>query len=287
MIELTVVIPVRNGESTLGQQLDELLPQQWDGIWEVLVVDNASDDRTAEIVTEYMRSYPHLRMIHANDGRGVNFARNRGIEQAHADHIAICDGDDIVASTWVKAMGDALRNEDCVTGPIDAQRLNPPWLVRTRGLFPSDAPREYYGIFKLAAGGNMAIRRSAWLAVGRFREDIVGAVDDIEFCLRMWQHGFEIGFAPKAMIHYRYRAEPSALWHQGRFYGKGKPLIARLLHEAGLATPSRFAGWKSWLLLVLWAPRVFTLEGRAAWCWVAGNRVGQLQGCWIHKAFWL
>ncbi len=286
-MDLTVVVPAYNVASTLRDQLDALVVQEFDGEWEIVVVNNRSTDATPEIVLEYSERHPRVRLVHAPDGRGVNFVRNRGIEVALADHVAICDGDDIVGPRWVTAMATALREHDVVTGPIDAARLNPDWLVRTRGLFPTDGPREFYGIFPLAAGGNMAIRRPVWDDVGRFREDIVGAVDDIEFCLRLWQRGYAIGFAPDAIIHYRYRGEPGALWHQGRFYGKGKPLICRMLRDANLPTPSRVAGWKSWLLLIVWAPRTVTLEGRAAWCWVAGNRLGQIEGCWHYRTLWL
>lgn len=286
-MELTVVIPARDVAATLPQQLDALLAQEWEGDWEIVVLDNGSRDETPAIVEEYARTHPRVRLVRDADGAGVNYARNRGIDAANGEHVAICDGDDIVGPRWVAAMGDALREHDCVTGPIDVRRLNPAWLVRTRGEFPTDAPRSYYGIFPLAAGGNMGIRRATWEKVGRFREDVVGAVDDIELCLRLWRDGVAIGFAGDAVVSYRYRTEPRALWRQGRFYGKGKPLICKLLHEHDLPTPSRVAGWKSWALLLVWLPRLATLEGRAAWCWVAGSRVGQLEGCVHHRALWL
>lgn len=287
MTELSVVVPVYNVAATVRAALDALCAQEWDGEWEIVVVDNGSTDETPAILAEYVAAHPRLRVVPAPDGRGVNFARNRGIESARADHLAICDGDDVVGPRWVAAMGDALRSHRLVTGPIDVRSLNPEWLVRTRGEFPNDAPRTYYGIFPLAAGGNMGIHRAVWDSVGRFRNDIFGAVDDIEFCLRAWQAGVDVAFAPDAVIAYRYRAEPMALWRHGRFYGKGKPLIAKTLYDLGLATPSRFAGWKSWATLIRWLPRLRTLEGRAAWLWVAGNRIGQLEGCWRYKTFWL
>jgi hypothetical protein len=77
------------------------------------------------------------------------------------------------------------------------------------------------------------------------------------------------------------------LFRQGRFYGRGKPLMCRLVHDAGLAAPSRLAGWKSWVLVFAWLPRTFTRQGRAGWCWVAGNRLGQIEGCVHHRALWL
>ncbi len=286
-MDFSIVMPVRNVSATLREQLDALVQQECTCSWEVVIVNNRSTDDTAEIVHEYAAKHPRIRMITADDGSGVNFGRNRGIEGARSELVALCDGDDIVGPRWVQAMYDGLQHHEVMTGPIDAALLNPAWLVHTRGLFPTDRPRAYFGIFPLAAGGNMAIRRSTWRRVGRFREDIVGAVDDIEFSLRLWQANVEIGFALDAVIHYRYRSEPISLWRHGRFYGKGKPLICKMLHEANLPTPARFAGWKSWALVILWLPRVFTLQGRAAWCWVAGNRIGQLEGCLHYRTLWL
>ncbi len=286
-MELSVVVPAKNVAATLREQLDALVAQSWDADWEVVVVDNESTDETPEIVARYAADHPRVRLAEARGGTGVNFVRNRGIVVAEADHIAICDGDDVVGPRWVAAMGDALREHDVVTGPIDAERLNAPWLVRTRGLFPRDAPRDFYGIFPLAAGGNMGIRREVWERAGRFDEHLVGAVDDIELCLRLYEQHVPIAFAPEAIVHYRYRSDPGALFRHGRFYGRGRPLICRRLAEAGLPTPSRVSGWKSWALVVLWLPRLTTREGRAAWCWVAGNRFGQLEGCFIHRAVYL
>ena len=215
-MDLTVVVPAKNVAATLGPQLDALLAQQWDAQWEILVVDNGSTDATAAIVADYAARDPRVRCEHAADGTGVNFARNRGIERAHAEHIALCDGDDIVAPGWVRLMGEALREHTFVTGPTDARLLNPAWLVRTRGLDDDQGLRTWYGVFPLAAGGNMGLHRSAWAQVGRFDEHVVGAVDDIEFCLRMWQAGHEVAFLPDAVVHYRYRSEPKALWRRSR-----------------------------------------------------------------------
>lgn len=286
-MELSVVVPAKNVAATLAAQLDALVHQHWDGAWEVLVVENGSTDGTADIAADYARRFDRVRVIQATGGAGVNWARNVGIAAAAADHIAMCDGDDVAADGWVACMGDALRTQPFVTGPIDATKLNPEWLVRTRGLDENLELRYWYGIFPLAAGGNLGVHRDAWEQVGRFDEHIVGAVDDAEFCLRMWQAGYQVQFLRDAVVHYRYRSETKALWRQGRFYGKGKPLINKRLRAAGLPTPPRLAGWKSWALLALWAPRLRSRHGRAAWCWVAGNRIGQIEGCWYHRTLWL
>ncbi len=150
-----------------------------------------------------------------------------------------------------------------------------------------DAPRTLFGQVPIAPGGNIGLRRDVWERVGRYSETIIGAVDDAEFCIRLWEHGIVIHFAPGAEIAYRYRAEPRSLWRHGRFYGRGRPFISRRMAQAGLRPPSRVAGWRSWLLVVVWLPRLTTAEGRAAWCWVAGCRFGQLEGCFIHRTLYL
>ncbi len=286
-MDLSVVIPARNVAPTISEQLDALLAQAWGRDWEIVVIDNGSTDDTADIVQRYAAADSRVRLVAAPDGNGVNFARNRGFEAAASERVAFCDGDDIVGPHWVAAMGDALLEHDVVAGPLEVDRLNPPWLVATRGSHPLDRPRRYADAFTLAPGGNFGMHRRAWESIGRLREDVFGATEDVEFCLRLHLASIEVAFVPDAVLHYRYRTEPRVLFRQGRFYGRGKPLISKLAQQAGLRTPSRLAGWKSWLLLVAWLPRLRSANGRAAYCWVLGSRLGQIEGIVHHRALWL
>ena len=61
----------------------------------------------------------------------------------------------------------------------------------------------------------------------------------------------------------------------------------RRLREQGLPVPSPLAGWRSWLWLVAHLGDLRTHEGRAAWVWVAGNRVGQLEGSVRYRCLYL
>jgi glycosyltransferase involved in cell wall biosynthesis len=285
-IGLSVVVPARNVADTLRQQLDALAAQTWAPGFEVVVVDNGSTDDTPKIVAEYAARDSRFRLVEAPHGSGVSFVRNRGIEAARAPSIAICDGDDIVGAQWVAAMGDALAVHDVVTGPMDVDTLNPAWLVATRGRFPADRPRTYHGIFALAPGGNIGMRVAAWERAGRYDEAFSGP-EDADFSLRLWMLGIDVAFAPDAVLQYRYRGEARALFRQGRFYGRGRPLVNKRIRATGRARVPRFAGWKSWAALLLRVRRCNTREGRAAWCWIAGNRLGDLEGSVIHRALYL
>jgi glycosyltransferase involved in cell wall biosynthesis len=276
-VDLSVVIPAHDVADTLAEQLDALLAQQWSGEWEVIVVDNRSTDGTNALAQEYAARDERVRVVVAPDRAGLCYSRETGVRAARSDDVAICDGDDVVEPGWVRAMGDALREHRVVTGPLDVDRLNPPWLVETRGRLDSDAVRTWFGAFPVIAGGNLGIRRDVFDEVGSFDQRYIGA-EDHEFSLRLAQHGIPIHFAPDARIAYRYRSEASVLWRQGNTYGRSRPMLRRRTVEAGLVAPSRFAGWRSWLWLLRHLPGLRTAEGRARWVWVAGNRVGQLRG---------
>jgi len=87
----TIVIPVHNGEETLAVAIDSALAQTY-GAFEVLVVDDGSTDRSAEIVRGY--ADPRLRLYRQPNG-GLNSARNAGIREGRGDYIGLLDADDL------------------------------------------------------------------------------------------------------------------------------------------------------------------------------------------------
>ena len=139
-----------------------------------------------------------------------------------------------------------------------------------------ERPSTFYGFFPIVPAGNAGFRRGVLDLVGCFDESVV-ANEDVDLSMRLWRAGIPVHFAPGAVIEYRYRTGGRDLWRQGRAYGAYRPLVCRRLRDLGYRPP-RFAGWRSWGLLLLWLPRLTNHEGRAAWLWVAGNRIGQLEG---------
>jgi glycosyltransferase involved in cell wall biosynthesis len=277
-MDLSVVIPARNEAATIAGQLAALATQEWDGTWEVVVVDNGSTDGTPELVAAHSADHPRVRLVRASARAGLNYARNVGIDAARGRSFALCDADDLVAPGWVAAMGNALAANRLVTGVLELDLLNPEWLARSRGRGDERGLPTFHGIFPTVHGNNMGMSRATWAELGRFDEDVIIGSDDVELSMRAWIAGVDVAFVRDAVVHYRYRPEPSALWRQGRNYGRSRPLVVRRLRELGLECPSRVAGWRSWGWLAVHLPDVRTPEGRAAWVWVAANRVGQVEG---------
>ncbi|MCL2848585.1 MAG: glycosyltransferase [Micrococcales bacterium] len=89
--EISVVLPVRNGERTLAATMDALVAQTCTSM-EVVIVDDGSTDTTAKILAEY--DDPRLRMVHQT-GHGVWHARKQGIALTTGRYVGFCDADDL------------------------------------------------------------------------------------------------------------------------------------------------------------------------------------------------
>lgn len=88
---VSVVLPVYNREDTIKRAVDSVLCQTYSDI-ELIIVDDASTDRSAEIVSAYQDQ--RIRLICLNKHGGANKARNIGIEHSRGEYIAFQDSDD-------------------------------------------------------------------------------------------------------------------------------------------------------------------------------------------------
>lgn len=100
---ISVIIPTYNRAQRLKKAIDSVLTQSHKD-FELIVVDDGSDDNTAEFVENYIHDIVYIRQ----ENRGPAAARNRGIEKARYNHLAFLDSDDWFAgnklATQIKAM---------------------------------------------------------------------------------------------------------------------------------------------------------------------------------------
>ena len=92
--KISIVIPAYNIESYLGKTLDSVLAQTYKNI-EIIVVNDGSNDGTADIINTYASKDDRILAIHKENG-GVISARLRGVEAATGEWIGFVDGDDYV-----------------------------------------------------------------------------------------------------------------------------------------------------------------------------------------------
>jgi FkbM family methyltransferase len=92
---ISVVLAVYNVGKYLRQCLDFLVNQTLTNI-EILVINDASTDNSAQIISSYKSSYPNLRVINCDFNKGLASVRNIGLRAAKGHYVAFADGDDWV-----------------------------------------------------------------------------------------------------------------------------------------------------------------------------------------------
>lgn len=283
---LSVVIPVLNGEATLGAQLDALATAHPpDCGFEVVVADNGSQDATVRIARDYADRLP-VRIVDAADAPGSNHARNCGIRAASTDRILLCDSDDRVDHHWLVEMAKAFdQGHQLVVGPIDYRELNPAHVLAWRGAQRASA-MTILGFLPAGHGANMALTRELFDALDGFDEAFEFGGPDIEFCWRAQLAGFALHTAPDAVVHYRLRPSLTALFRQSRAYGAAEAHLYRAFAAQGLHRRPATAPLRDlwWLLTRL--PFVRPVGRRGAWLRRLGQQIGRVEGSLRYRVVW-
>jgi GT2 family glycosyltransferase len=267
---VTVVMPVRNGAERLAGQLEALAAQDYGGPWELVVSDNGSTDATPSVLAAWADRLPRLRVVEAGARRGSNLARNAAVATVPGDGpLLFCDADDVVSSSWMRGLVEALAEWPLATGPVtlvDADGTNP--------THTTAVPR-YFGRFPFALGASMGVRREVFDALGGFAESPPGvSSSDVELGWRAHCAGFEIGYAPEAAITKARRADRRGAWRQWYGYGRGARWIVRIHPGSGLARTALRAQARTLAWLVVHPQVARSADGRRRWvCW-AGQAAG-------------
>lgn len=111
MTRLSLIIPARDAEPYIGQTLKSL-ERNVGSDDEVVVVNDASVDTTAEIVDSYRRHIPGLELVHNRKPHGLAGARNDGLDVAGGRYIAFLDADDWLAPGTLDQMIDGIEALD-------------------------------------------------------------------------------------------------------------------------------------------------------------------------------
>lgn len=267
---------------TVERQLEALAAQDLSRPWELVVADNGSRDETAAIVERYRDRLPELRVVDASDRRGQAHALNVGVAEARGAAVLFCDADDEVASGWLGAMSDALREHEFVASRGDATQLNEPWLVETREAQPAGGLSRvaFPPFFAYAGSGGIGVRKEVHERFGGFDESM-DVLFDVDYCIRLQLAGIELRLVPDAVMHYRYRDRPRAIFQQARRYADAAALLQKRYGEPA-TTPLKWP-FEHWKAVAKALPLALGRSGRAQLAWLLGWQVGRYRGSVRHR----
>ena len=120
---VSVVMPVYNAEAHLGESFDSVLSQDMSE-WELIAVDDGSDDRSAILLREKAIGNPRVRVFRQRGNMGVAAARNLALEHARGVYIAFLDSDDIWHPNKLLKQVNFMRTSGCDISYTNYQRVD-------------------------------------------------------------------------------------------------------------------------------------------------------------------
>jgi GT2 family glycosyltransferase len=227
----TIIVCTRNGASRISACL-HAIDTLTGGPYETIVVDDGSTDQTAEIVS---KTFPHMLLLIIPPS-GLSAARNLGAEAATGEILVYTDDDCLPDIEWISRLDRAFQNPDIAAagGPN-----LPPKANCTEEAIISSAPGAPSHVLlddiraEHLPGCNIAVRREAFHSIGGFNPVFRTAGDDVDFCWRLRDANYELGFVPGAFVWHHRRPSICAFLKQQIGYGRAERILLSI-------HPSRF-----------------------------------------------
>lgn len=251
-VDFTIAIPTYNGEKRLPDVLERLRSQidVEHLCWEIVVIDNNSSDRTAEVVREYQANWPQAYPLKYSfePQQGAAFARARAIKEAKSELIGFLDDDNLPEPNWLTqayefalehpnagAYGSRIFGEFEVTPPDNFYKIAPFLALTDRGSIPRLYPQEKK---VLPPSAGLVVRKRAWLDNVPPRPILSGRIpgsmltgEDLEAIAHIQQAGWEIWYNPAMLVYHkipRHRLERDYLIPFFRGIGRSR-YVTRML----------------------------------------------------------
>lgn len=100
---ISVVVPCYNAEKTINRTINSLR-NQTEKRFQIVLVDDGSNDGTSQLCDEYSQNDPRVKVIHQKN-RGLMGAWKQGVIEADGQYIAFCDADDYVDADFIERVG--------------------------------------------------------------------------------------------------------------------------------------------------------------------------------------
>jgi GT2 family glycosyltransferase len=206
-MNFSVVIPVWNGAEVVLDCLRAVYAHSSEHLLEVIAVDNASPDESAQLIRD---NFPQVTLLHQPVNLGFAGGVNAGLNAAQGDVMILLNQDCLVQPGWLDALTQALRDHP-EAGIAGCTIFNADGSLNHAGAFiqrpaavgvhladrVADAPQPV----EYVTGAAMVIRRSTWDTVGRFDEGFYPAYfEESDYCYRARGAGLDTWYIPWAHV---------------------------------------------------------------------------------------
>ena len=224
-MKLSIIIVSWKSKDLLKKCVKSIFAHVCDVQYEIIVIDNASDDGTAQMLREMTRSFALLRMTVNRENLGFAKANNQGIREAKGDYVLLLNPDtEFIDDSFLSAvakmesderigvLGCKLLNSDKTLQPsvrafprvIDVLVI----LLKLHKLFPGLLDKYLARDFDYSKeqevdqvmGAFFLVRRNVFNQIGLLDEKFFIWFEEVDFCRRTIQNGFKVLYYPESRV---------------------------------------------------------------------------------------
>ncbi|NJB82293.1 glycosyltransferase [Wenyingzhuangia aestuarii] len=223
------IIPLYNRPDEIDELLYSLTKQNYAKSFEVVVVEDGSENNATKIVDSYNDRLNIQYFLTENQGAGM--ARNYGMSQAKGDYFIVLDSDVLVPANYLKSVDKALKANytDAFGGPDAAHPSFTPLqkainfsmtsLLTTGGI---RGKKKAVGKFQ-PRSFNLGISKKAFQTTRGFSAMKIG--EDIDLSFRLWNNGFETQLISEAYVYHKRRNTIDSFFIQTYKFGQARPVL--------------------------------------------------------------
>ena len=272
--QISVIIPAYNCDRYIGQAVESILHQTYSS-YEIIVIDDGSQDKTREVLEPYQAN---IRYVYQHN-QGVSAARNHGIELARGEFVAFLDADDLFFPDTLAAQL-AVFEANPGLGIVHSgwRRINQAGEtlidVRPWETVPELNLESWLRWKPLGTMGTLMFRRDGLERVGGFEPGLTHA-EDVDLILRLALKGCEAEWLRQSTVCYRQHDRntmrdgisqaKSINWVLDRFFGQPDiPVDIRLIENW-----VRYSTlvWSSWYLYYTGFPQEMVRYLQKSWAY--------------------
>lgn len=199
---VSLIIPAYNEEETIQMTIESALQLEYPGEYDVIVVNDGSEDKTLEKAKEYSENNQVTVLDKENGGKAS--ALNKGVEESDAEIVGCVDADSKLRKESLTHMVAEMGDE--YEGVASAMKVQKPenmiqklqWVEYIVGIFTRNIVGLFNGIH-VTPGPLSIYKKDKLIEVGKFDEDSL--VEDQEICFRLQEQHYKIGHSSKGEVH--------------------------------------------------------------------------------------
>jgi glycosyltransferase involved in cell wall biosynthesis len=243
---ITLVVSTRNRVHDLPDLFDSLRENDGD-LFELLVVDQSTNEDSKRYIEEYLKKYPDfdLRLV-TTDTKGLSISRNIGIANAKYDVILFTDDDCVIDKNFISNVAKVFEDSEVqaycgrvepyiAEGTVMPKNYEPVACVlrKEKKIFSELHSNDF---FTIGSGNNMAYRKKLFEKIGVFEPKLgaggkLKSAEDIEFFYRILKNRISITYSPDPFVYHKQWRRTSTLISTSYMYFFG---IGAVLWEKAL-----------------------------------------------------